>query len=129
MSLSNVLQLGVKEIRGLVRDPMLLALIVFAFTVSVYTSATSAPETLNRAAIAIVDEDASPLSARISGAFYPPYFVSPRMIGAGEMDRRMDEGLDTFALDIPPNFQRDLLAEATRGPETPPGRMGGLSEP
>jgi ABC-2 type transport system permease protein len=26
------------------------------------------------------------------------------------MDRRMDAGLDTFALDIPPNFQRDLLA-------------------
>src|SRR5690606_31128298 len=27
-----------------------------------------------------------------------------------EMDARMDAGLDTFALDIPPNFQRDLLA-------------------
>jgi ABC-2 type transport system permease protein len=26
------------------------------------------------------------------------------------MDARMDQGLDTFALDIPPNFQRDLLA-------------------
>jgi ABC-2 type transport system permease protein len=26
------------------------------------------------------------------------------------MDKRMDSGLDTFALNIPPNFQRDLLA-------------------
>jgi hypothetical protein len=25
------------------------------------------------------------------------------------MDTRMDAGLDTFALDIPPEFQRDLL--------------------
>jgi ABC-2 type transport system permease protein len=29
------------------------------------------------------------------------------------MDARMDAGLDTFALDIPPNFQRDLLAGKT----------------
>ena len=26
------------------------------------------------------------------------------------MDARMDAGLDTFALDIPPDFQRDVLA-------------------
>ena len=32
------------------------------------------------------------------------------MITPAEMDRRMDQGLDTFALDIPPNFQTDLLA-------------------
>jgi ABC-2 type transport system permease protein len=32
------------------------------------------------------------------------------VIDQAEMDARMDAGLDTFALDIPPNFQRDLLA-------------------
>ncbi len=63
--------------------------------------------------ISIVDEDHSPLSARIATSFYPPYFVVPRLISPGEMDSRMDAGLDTFALDIPPNFQRDLLAERT----------------
>ncbi len=107
---SNVVQLGIKELRGLLRDPVMLVLIVFAFTVSVYTSATSAPETLNRAPIAVVDEDQSTLSSRIVGAFYAPYFTKPQLISIGEMDRRMDEGIDTFALDIPPNFQRDLLA-------------------
>lgn len=115
MRLGNVLQLGVKELRGLARDPMLLILIAYAFTLSIYTASRAMPETLSRAAIAIVDEDGSPAAARIALAFYPPYFVVPRLISAAEMDRRMDEGIDTFALDIPPNFQRDLLAG--RSPE------------
>jgi ABC-2 type transport system permease protein len=107
---TNILHLGIKELRSLARDPLMLVLIVYAFSFSIYTRATAMPETLNKAAIAIVDEDRSPLSARISSAFYPPYFVPPRFITQAEMDTRMDHGLDTFALDIPPDFQRDLLA-------------------
>lgn len=107
---ANILNLGIKELRGLRRDPMLLGLIVYAFTLSIYTASVAMPETLNNAAIAIVDEDQSPISSRIITAFYPPYFSPPRLIGQSEMDRRMDAGLDTFALDIPPDFQRDLLA-------------------
>jgi ABC-2 type transport system permease protein len=113
MRAANVLQLGIKELRSLARDPMMLALIVYAFTVSVYTAATATPETLNRAPIGIVDEDRSPVSTRIVGAFYPPHFISPVMITQAEMDARMDAGIDTFALDIPPEFQRDLLAGRT----------------
>jgi len=105
----NVLNLGTKELRGLFRDPMMVFLIVWSFSISVYIAATAAPETLSRAAIAIVDEDRSALSARISGAFYPPYFLPPVLIDRYEMDARMDAGLDTFALDIPPEFQRDVL--------------------
>ncbi len=115
MRVANILQLGIKELRGLLRDPILLILIVYTFTISVYTASTAVPETLNKAPIAIVDEDVSPLSSRIIAAFYPPYFTLPQIITASEMDRRMDAGLDTFALDIPPNFQRDLLGG--RSPE------------
>ncbi len=110
MRAANILQLGIKELRGLTRDPILLVLIVYSFTVSIYTASRAMPETLNNAAIAIVDEDRSPVSGRIATAFYPPYFVPPRLISIYEMDSRMDAGLDTFALNIPPNFQRDLLA-------------------
>jgi ABC-2 type transport system permease protein len=110
MRVANIVQLGVKELRGLARDRALLILIVYAFTVSIYTASKAMPETLNRAAIAIVDEDRSPVSSRIITAFNPPYFTVPRLISQHEMDSRMDAGLDTFALDIPPNFQRDLLA-------------------
>lgn len=110
MRSSNIFQLGLKELRGLFRDPMLMVLIVYAFTLSIYTASSAMPETLNKAPIAIVDEDQSPLSGRIAAAFYPPYFTPPRLIDVSEMDKRMDAGLDTFALDIPPDFQRDLLA-------------------
>ena len=68
-TLSNIYRLGVKELWSLVRDPMMLVLIVYAFTVSIYVAATAMPETLHKAPIAIVDEDGSPLSARIIGAF------------------------------------------------------------
>lgn len=110
MALANILHLGIKELRSLSRDPMMMILIIYAFTLSVYTAATAMPESLNNAPIAILDEDRSPLSIRIVDAFYPPYFLSPVLIDQHEMDARMDAGLDTFALNIPPNFQRDLLA-------------------
>ncbi len=110
MRLANILNLGIKELRGLGRDPAMMVLIVYAFTLSIYTASRAAPETLNRAAIAVVDEDHSPVSNRIITSLYPPYFVIPQMISQAEMDNRLDAGLDTFALDIPPNFQRDLLA-------------------
>ncbi|HEY0316482.1 MAG TPA: hypothetical protein VGC28_09475, partial [Sphingomonas sp.] len=80
MHLSNIGRLGVKELRSLWRDPMMVLLIVLAFTASVYVAATGLPETLNRAPIAIVDEDQSPLSQRIVSAFYPPHFTTPALI-------------------------------------------------
>jgi ABC-2 type transport system permease protein len=110
---ANIVHLGIKELRSLARDPILLFLIVYAFTVGVYASATAMPDSLNKAPIGIVDEDRSPLSARIAAAFYPPHFLVPVEISQPEMDARMDAGLDTFALDIPPDFQRDLLAGRT----------------
>ncbi|MDT0498683.1 ABC transporter permease [Algiphilus sp. W345] len=108
--LANVFRLGVKELWSLVRDPIMLVLIVYTFSVSVYTAATSLPEALHKAPIAVVDEDASPLSRRIVSAFYPPHFLDPSIISIGEVDAGMDEGRYTFALDIPPDFQRDVLA-------------------
>jgi ABC-2 type transport system permease protein len=110
MRAANILHLGVKELRSLLRDPIMLVLIVYSFTLAIHAAATAMPETLSRAAIAIVDEDRSPVSSRIAGAFYPPWFLPPVPITQAEMDARMDAGRDTFALDIPPGFQRDLLA-------------------
>ncbi|MDR9435400.1 MAG: ABC transporter permease [Thiohalophilus sp.] len=106
----NILHLGIKELRSLARDPIMLVLIVYAFTFAIYTAATAIPEILHKAPIAVVDEDRSALSQRITDSFYPPYFLPPIMIDAAEMDTRMDAGLDTFALHIPAGFQRDVLA-------------------
>lgn len=107
---ANILHLGIKELRSLLRDPIMMFLILYAFTVSIYSAATAMPESLHNAPIAVVDEDRSQLSQRIIDAFYPPYFKRPVLITQKEMDARMDAGLDTFALNIPPDFQHDVLA-------------------
>ena len=106
----NVFRLGIKELWSLVRDPMMLVLIVYTFTFSIYVAATAMPESLHNAPIAIVDEDASPLSARIVSSFYPPRFKTPVLVGLDDIDPGMDQGEYTFVLDIPPGFQRDVLA-------------------
>lgn len=108
--LANIFRLGVKELWSLARDPMMLILIAVSFTLMIYTAATAVPETLHNAPIAVVDEDVSPLSARIASAFYPPHFTPPALITSAEADAGMDAGLYTFSVNIPPNFQRDVLA-------------------
>lgn len=110
MRMSNIWRLGIKELWSLLRTPALMVLIAASFTIQIYAAATATPFTLNKAPISIVDEDVSPLSARIASAFYQPYFNPPEFIGLTDMNRRLDEGIDTFALIIPPHFQRDLLA-------------------
>ncbi|MGB3706444.1 MAG: ABC transporter permease [Castellaniella sp.] len=109
-SLETILRLGVKELWSLWRDPVMLVLIAFSFTVSVYTAATAVPETLHHVPIAIVDEDHSPLSRQIADAFYPPQFMAPAMIDHAQVDPGMDIGRYSFVLNIPPDFQRDVLA-------------------
>ena len=108
--LSNCYRLGVKELWSLRRDPVMLVLIVYVFTLGIYSAATAMPEALHNAPIAIVDEDQSPLSQRIATAFYPPQFKPPQLIDWAQMDPGMDKGLYTFVLVIPQHFQRDLLA-------------------
>ena len=113
--LRNIYNLGVKELRSLLGDKAMLVLIVFAFTVSVYSSATVMPGSLHLAPIAVADMDKSQLSSRIINAFYRPWFLEPELITADEMDAGLDAGRYTFAINIPPNFQRDVLAIVLTG--------------
>ena len=108
--LANIYRLGIKELWSLWRDPMMLLLIAYVFSVGVYTAATAMPETLHHTPIAIVDEDDSALSQRIVSAFYPPNFTTPELIAMPQMDQGMDAGRITFALYIPQGCQRDVLA-------------------
>ncbi len=110
-SLKHIYRLGIKELWSLVRDPMMLFLIIYMFTGQVYIAATVMPETLHNVSIAFVDEDDSVLSNRIISAFYPPQFKSPMLISLSAVDPGLDEGEYTFVLDIPPDFQNDLIAE------------------
>jgi len=107
--IQNIYQLGCKELWSLWRDPVMLILIIYTFTVAIYTAATAMTDSLNMAPIAIVDEDHSTLSERITSAMYPPYFI-PQSTELNYMDAGMDAGEFTFALNIPVNFQEDVLA-------------------
>lgn len=109
-SLSNIFWLGTKELRSLFGDVVLIGLVIYSFTVAVISQAQSSSQELHRASIAVVDEDNSELSRRIAAAFLPPYFQRPISITQREVEPLMNSGRFTFVLDIPPNFQRDVLA-------------------
>lgn len=109
LRLANVLHLGVKELRSLRRDPIMLFFIVSAFTVQIYSAASVSME-LNKAPVAVVDGDRSPLSVAIAGALLPPQFKMSSIADTASADVDMDRGRLTFMLDIPAGFQRDVVA-------------------
>ena len=107
----NIIQLGIKEIRGLFRDPLMLVLIAYSFSMSVYLSAKSNPDAISNAAIAILDEDKTQLSHRVSDAFLPPLFAKPEYLNnMSEVNDLMDKGRYTFIIVIPSGFQEKVLA-------------------
>lgn len=115
LSLRNIWQLCRKEITSLLRDRVLFVFMIYACTLMVYAQATGTSHDLVRASLGVVDEDRSALSQRIVDAFRPPRFQIPEMVAPQEVDRAMDHARYTFVLNIPPDFQADVLAG--RGPE------------
>lgn len=108
--LINIYELGLKEFQSLFHDMAMLVMIVFMFSVSIYLDANAKPDTLNHAAVAVVDEDRSQLSGQLIDALHPPFFSHPELISLAEMDLGMDAGRDTFVINIPPDFQKNVLA-------------------
>jgi ABC-2 type transport system permease protein len=109
-SISNIWYLGIKELRSLGHDAVMLGLVVFAFSYAIYSLATGISFELRNASIAIVDEDHSHLSNNIVAALLPPQFKPPEQIAFSDSDRRLDNGRNTFILNIPPKFQADVSA-------------------
>jgi len=108
-TLANIFWLGTKELRSFLRDYVLLGLVVYAFSLAIIAQAGSSSQEVHNASVAIVDEDHSELSRRIAHAFLPPYFQTPQPIAERDIVPLMNAGKYTFAIDIPPNFERDVL--------------------
>jgi ABC-2 type transport system permease protein len=106
---ANIFWLGTKELRSFTRDFVLLGLVIYAFSVAIIAQAQGSSQEVHNASIAIVDEDHSGLSRRIARAFLPPYFQTPQPIAERDIVPLMDAGRYTFVIDIPPNFERDVL--------------------
>ena len=109
-SLHVIVHLGIKELFSLRRDIVMLILILYAFSMAIYTPSKNAQTELRNASVAIVDEDQSLLSMRLQDVLMPPFFQKPVLIDLGEIDRQMDLGVYTFVIDIPAEFEADLLA-------------------
>lgn len=111
MRLANVYRLGLKELVSLRRDPVLVLLMLYAFTMAIIAPARGVKLELEHAAVAVVDADHSPLSARLIETLRPPEFQTPQRIDAiPAADRLMDSGRATFVIDLPPRFHADALA-------------------
>jgi len=109
-TLSNIFWLGTKELRSFFSDWVLLGFVIYSFSLAVISQAQSNSQELYHASIAVVDEDHSELSRQITHAFLMPYFKPPVAIAEADVEHLMNAGKYTFVMDIPPNFQRDVLA-------------------
>jgi ABC-2 type transport system permease protein len=106
----NIYRLVLKELRSIGADPMMLVLVVYTFSLAVYTVATGASTEAKDLTVGVVDEDRSDLSGRLINALNPPLFKPAVLINAHEIDANMNNGRFIFVLDVPPSFQSDLLA-------------------
>jgi ABC-2 type transport system permease protein len=109
-SLLNIFWLGIKELRSLGSDRVMIFFVVYAFTVTVYMLATGTSSEVNNASIAFVDEDNSALSKELMNAFYPPRFQFPETISPADAETAMDKGQYMFVVVIPPLFESNLRA-------------------
>lgn len=106
----NIYRLGIKELRTLFKDKVMLILIVYSFSFAIYIGATAKSTELNKASIAFIDEDRTTLSNRIISGFYPPRFNTPEIILLSQMDKGMDNGKYTFVVNIPADFEKNVLS-------------------
>jgi ABC-2 type transport system permease protein len=108
--LANIFRLGIKELRSLRADPVLIALILYTFTYAVYSVTKDVSFEVLDASVAIVDEDHSELSRRLAAAIMEPYFRPPVLIGPDDVEPAMNNDRYVFVIDIPPRFEEDVLA-------------------
>jgi ABC-2 type transport system permease protein len=109
----HIFHLGIKELISLFRDPVLIFLILYTFTFSVYTPSKSAVMDVVNASIAIVDEDGGDGARAVSDALLPPLFLPPEQIAWADINPTMDRGRYTFVVNLPPEME-DELAEDGR---------------
>src|ERR1700687_3954972 len=107
----NILRLVIKELRSIRADPTMLILVAYAFSISVNTVATGGVTDAPNLSVGIVDEDGSDLSREIAEGLVRPTFQSAVQIRASEIDAKMDKGELLFVVEIPPNFQANILAQ------------------
>ena len=111
----NIFRLVIKELRSIRSDPTMLILVVYAFSISVNTVATGAVTEATNLSVGIADEDGSELSRQIAEGLVRPTVQPAVQIRASDIDSKMDRGELLFVVEIPPNFQANILAQRKTG--------------
>jgi ABC-2 type transport system permease protein len=106
---ANIFWLGTKELRSFSHDFVLVAFVVWSFSLAILTQSRGHLQEVYNASVGMIDEDQSALSRQITAALLPPEFKAPVPITERDVDRLMNTGELTFVIDIPPYFERDLL--------------------
>jgi ABC-2 type transport system permease protein len=110
VTLQNIFWLGLKELRSVMSDAVMVLFVAYAFTFAIYIQAKGTSSEVHNASIAFVDEDRSALSQEVVSAFFPPRFKFPELLTNEQAEAAMDEGRLMFAVVIPPRFEHDLRA-------------------
>lgn len=109
-SLLNTLRLTGKELRAIRRDTVMLVLIFYVFTVATYMVADAISTEINDLAVAVVDEDQSTLSHRLTDAIQPPLFKHPVSLTPAQAEQALKYGDYILVVSVPPKFESDLLS-------------------
>ena len=106
---SRLAAMTVKELLQLGRDVLLMCAIVYLFTFDILLTSSVRFE-LNNANLVVHDADRSAASRELIHRFRGPYFrLQGEVADARQGVQRLDQGRALALLDIPPDFQRDIL--------------------
>jgi len=86
---------------------------LLSFTFLIYNDATGVDTEVTNADVAVVDSDDSALSRRYRYALLPPFFKPAVLISRSQIDAVMDAGSFAFVIDIPADFEADILRGRT----------------
>ena len=107
---ARIFWLGLKEMMSLRRDWVMIALLIWSFTLAPVMEATGVSSSVNNASIAFEDEDNSPLSRSLATAFFKPEFQPAIQIEPGTGAAQMDAGRFLFVVALSPGLEKDIRA-------------------
>lgn len=107
---NRILAMTVKELKQLLRDPVLLLIITYFFTADVYLAGSGINLSLRNASVMVVDNDHSAASRELIYRFRLPYFdYKGEITGKKQAETLLNKGQVLAILDIPENFQHLLM--------------------
>ncbi len=106
----RVIAMTIKELKQLLRDPVLLLIIGYFFTADVYIAGSGINLNLRHASLMVIDRDHSAASRELIYRFRQPYFdLQGEIFAKNSAEDLLNKGQILAVLDIPENFQSLLM--------------------